>query len=160
MKTSLVPVISRSPFLQQAFTLVEVTLAIGVVSFAVLGLLGLVPMGLIAVRESSQQVAYSHILRKVGSDLTTIDRAGVAAYLQEQRYFDPDGRAVAENDANRVYVTSFSSGALRFPGSEKLEGVEDHTRIVVTIAKRPSGAGGEAAGATFRTSLALPDFKR
>jgi uncharacterized protein (TIGR02598 family) len=145
-------------FRVQAFTLVEVTLAIGVVSFALLSLLGLVPMGLIAVRESSQQVACSHIVQKVGSDLAMISRDDVAGYIQESRYFDYDGQPVEAGSADAVFVAKFASGTLRYPGSAQLADLKDHTRIEVTIAR--ASAPSDPKAVIFRTSVSLPDSNR
>lgn len=142
----------------EAFTLVEVTLAIGVVSFALLSLLGLVPMGLIAVRESSQQVACSHILQKVASDLAMISRDEAADYIQEARYFDLGGQPVEAGAADAVFVAKFASGTLRYPGSVHLTDLSDHTRIQVTIAR--ASAPSDPGAVVFRTSLSLADSRR
>lgn len=165
MKKSFSPTASRRSGRtrpQNAFSLVEVTLAIGVVSFALLSLLGLVPMGLMAVRESAQQVACSHIVQKLGGDLAMISRDDVAGYVQEPRYFDYDGRPVSSGAGDAVFVANFDAGTLRYPGSDTLDGLNDHTRIVVTIARAQAydAAPNDPQAVVFRTSLSLADSQR
>jgi uncharacterized protein (TIGR02598 family) len=145
---------------KKAFTLVEVTLALGVVSFALLSLLGLVPMGLVAVRESAQQVACSHIVQKLGGDLAMISRDEVAEYISESRFFDANGKPLPAGSEVAVFVAEFDAGTLKYPGSVKLADLRDHTRIVVTIARAQGSGSSAPAAVVFRTSLSLASSKR
>jgi type II secretory pathway pseudopilin PulG len=54
---------------QRAFSLVEVTLALGVMAFCLVAVLGLLPVGLANNRNSIQQTAATSILSSVAADL-------------------------------------------------------------------------------------------
>lgn len=57
---------------QRAFSLVEVVLAIGVVSFAMMAMVGVLPVGLRSAQESHSQVAMANIARQLQGELQQI----------------------------------------------------------------------------------------
>ncbi|MFZ4774931.1 MAG: hypothetical protein ACOYM3_06200 [Terrimicrobiaceae bacterium] len=58
-------------FTSSAFSLVEVTLAIGVASFALIAVLGLLPVGLKSVKNANEQAAAANVLNAVACSLRT-----------------------------------------------------------------------------------------
>src|SRR5687768_5119038 len=62
---------------RQGFTLVEVTLAIGVVSFAMIAMLGLLPVGLTTFQEASTLSVRSQIAQALASEVGRTDYANV-----------------------------------------------------------------------------------
>lgn len=52
-----------------AFSLVEVVLALGVISFAIVGIMGLFPVAMRTGQESQRETRATHIARKIYSDL-------------------------------------------------------------------------------------------
>jgi uncharacterized protein (TIGR02598 family) len=58
---------------KSAFTLVETILAIGIVAFAMLPILGLVPVGLSNLREAVSFTAESQILQSLSNDILLTD---------------------------------------------------------------------------------------
>ena len=52
-----------------AFSLIEVVLALGVVSFAIVGIMGLFPVAMRAGQESQRETRATHIARQIYSDL-------------------------------------------------------------------------------------------
>jgi type II secretory pathway pseudopilin PulG len=56
----------------RGFSLVEVTLALGLVAFALISLLGLLPVGLNTVRESSDQRDGMNILSALDADIRNV----------------------------------------------------------------------------------------
>lgn len=52
-----------------AFSLVEVTLALGIVSFAMISVLGLLPVGLKTVRNANEQAAAANVLNAIAGSL-------------------------------------------------------------------------------------------
>jgi uncharacterized protein (TIGR02598 family) len=89
------------------FSLVEVTLALGVAAFCLIALVGLLPLGLQTNQSSISQTAAASLLSSVVADL----RATPKTSLTSQQYditfgtakvlfFDGEGRAVTPTDPN------------------------------------------------------------
>jgi uncharacterized protein (TIGR02598 family) len=113
---------SRRPGrLSAAFTLIEAVLAIGVVSFAMMGILGLVPVGLATFRNAMNLTVESAIVQELSGELQRTDFTNLAA--TNLRY-NEQGVRVAANDARQeiysVEVTSpqpLESGNLVAPSA-------------------------------------------
>lgn len=89
---------SRTRF--QAFSLVEVTLALGIISFGLIAIMGLVPRGLGIVKDSADEAAALNILSSVSSDIQCIDSNATASATYQipvqsvnsgKGYFDING---------------------------------------------------------------------
>lgn len=108
----------------QAFSLVEVTLALGIISFGLIAIMGLVPKGLGIVKESADEAAALNILSAVSSDLQCVGSnttASVSYQIPVQSvnsgkgYFDSDGNwlgnsATVSSDvpSDAVYALSWT----------------------------------------------------
>lgn len=55
-----------------AFSLIEVTIALGIIAFAMIVIMGLLPAGMSTVRESSEESAATNILAAVAADIRNI----------------------------------------------------------------------------------------
>ena len=113
----------------QAFSLVEVTLALGIISFGLISIMGLIPMGLGIVKESAHEAAALNILSSVSSDLqcvgsnttnSAIYQIPVNSVNSGKRYFDIDGNwlgisATISSDA-AVYALSWTIQARSLQG--------------------------------------------
>jgi hypothetical protein len=77
----------RSPPETDAFSLVEITLAIGVSAFCLIALLGLVPIALKTQHASVQQTTANQVLSQVAADLRASVRypPGLAQQLNDQQ---------------------------------------------------------------------------
>jgi uncharacterized protein (TIGR02598 family) len=114
---------------QAAFSLVEVTLALGVAAFCLIGVFGLVPVGVQTNRNATSQTAATNILASVVSDIRASPPGqGLSAKYRINRskgsfttlYFDGQGQATTSNVANsryRLYVkiTSNVSAGVVYP---------------------------------------------
>lgn len=112
------PLHARRP---RAFSLVEVVLAIGVVSFAMMAVLGTLPVGLKSSQESRGQVATANIARQIQGELQQISfRADSADTLTMQNladtpfYFTLEGTRTEASQA--YYVASFAVTGVSLPG--------------------------------------------
>ena len=104
-----------------AFSLVEVVLAIGVVSFAMMAVLGTLPVGLKSSRESRGQVATANIARQIQGELQQISfRTDSADTLTVQNladtpfYFTLEGTRTGADQA--YYIASFAVADVSLPG--------------------------------------------
>jgi uncharacterized protein (TIGR02598 family) len=61
------------------FTLIEVTLALGVASFAMLAIFGLLPAGLLSSQTSTQQTLATNIASAIIADMTQVPSASAIA---------------------------------------------------------------------------------
>jgi uncharacterized protein (TIGR02598 family) len=108
---------SRRIHFSAGFSLVEVTLALGVAAFCLIALFGLLPLGIQTNQSSISQTAAASVLSSVFADLRVTPKTsltspqyditfGTAKFL----YFDSEGRAVTPTDPNatpryRVTIT-------------------------------------------------------
>lgn len=117
------------------FSLIEVTLAIGIVSFALLAIIGVLPIGLVNAQQSIRQTTYSHMISRISSDLSLVP----FSELSEGRdiYFDSDGlqMASAENATFCADIRPGQQGAA-YPGSERLDDLQAHLKNVTVSIKR------------------------
>ena len=91
------------------FSLVEVTLALGIVGFAFVTLLGLVPSGLNIFRQSVDATVGSQIIQRISNDVQQADfdtLPATAATGPVLSYFDEQGGSVAKDSLSRVYDVS------------------------------------------------------
>ncbi len=80
------------------FTLVEVTIAIGIISFALLGLIGLLPAGLGALRDSVEQSMNAQIVRRISGDLVVrsfASRTDFSSFSGATLFFDEEAQLLA-----------------------------------------------------------------
>ena len=93
----------RSPRQRKAaasgFSLVEVTLALGIISVSLLSLIGLLPAGLGVLRESMESTVHAQIVQRIASELVTTDFAGlcdeILSFDQEGQMLDDQSKAAA-----------------------------------------------------------------
>jgi uncharacterized protein (TIGR02598 family) len=135
---------------RSAFSLIEVTIAIGIVSFALVTLLGVVPIGLMASQEAQQQTARSQIIKQISSDLGMMPFAKIPDYIASNQYYDYNGsRSGATND--RIFVATMTNASPSYPGSTNLSGLDERLIRVVIKIRRIA----ESTNADSRTTLAI-----
>lgn len=89
------------------FTLIETVLAIGVVSFAMISILGLVPVGLGTFRKAMNLTVESSIVQSVSGDVLRTDYTNLAA---TNLYFDEQGVVAAGGaDAKSIYTVEVAA---------------------------------------------------
>ena len=91
------------------FTLIEVTFALGVMSFAFVGLLGLIPAGLQSFRSAIDTSVRSQIVQRVSSEAMQTDFDLLVSSSPADRYFDDQGAEVSPQRSTyqvRVSVAS------------------------------------------------------
>lgn len=98
---------SRRIHFSAGFSLVEVTLALGVTAFCLLALFGLLPLGLQANQNSISQTAAASVLSSVIADLRATSKTSLTSSQYDitfgatkSLYFDDEGRVVTPTDPN------------------------------------------------------------
>jgi uncharacterized protein (TIGR02598 family) len=98
---------SRRRYRAVGFSLVEVTLALGIAAFCLIALFGLLPLGIQTNQSSISQTAAASVLSSVVADLRATPKTGLTSQQFEITfgtakilYFDGEGRAVAATDVS------------------------------------------------------------
>jgi uncharacterized protein (TIGR02598 family) len=93
-----------------AFSLVEVTIALGVAGFCLIAVFGLLPVGVQTNRNAIAQTAATSILVSVAADLratpsaaSTSPQYGIAFGADSTLYFDGEGEFTTAMDAHSRY---------------------------------------------------------
>lgn len=112
-----------SPRRLKAFSLVEVVLAIGVVSFAMMAVLGTLPVGLKSSQQSRSQVATANIARQLQGELQQIsfntksaDTLTVENLADNSYYFTLEGTKTETDATDAYYEAKFEVNTVSAPG--------------------------------------------
>jgi uncharacterized protein (TIGR02598 family) len=102
------------------FTLIEVTIALGLVSFALVGLMGMLPVGLSNFREAMEIQTQTRIAQQIAAELqltpfqTISDGTFQTAF---PRFYNDEGTPVTA--AESIFtVTAAAPGNLELPGPQ------------------------------------------
>lgn len=82
---------------KRAFSLVEVTLAIGIIAFAFVAIFGLVPIGLGSFRAALDTSVRAQIAQRLATEAQQTDFDTLLKDAKRLRYFDDEGTEVSEN---------------------------------------------------------------
>ncbi len=92
-----------------AFSLVEVVLALGVVSFSLVALIGMLPVGLSNFRQAIEIQTQAQIVQQIATELQLAKYSDLSSGGYQSgfpRYFDAEGAAVAE--PSKLYTVTAS----------------------------------------------------
>jgi len=89
---------------ERGFTLVEVLLALGIVSFAFMALCGMLPVGLKTYRDAMDATCRANIVRVISAELAQAPYATIDAWNGQERFFSDQGLEVASAAAARFRV--------------------------------------------------------
>jgi uncharacterized protein (TIGR02598 family) len=102
---------------RRGFSLVEVTIALGITAFAVTAMLGMLPVGLGSLRQSANDMAKAQILKSIGAQLVVADSGTLfgASATPIEAWFDFEGQPVAQSKDPHYYVLATRTNTI-FPG--------------------------------------------
>ncbi|HEY8966517.1 MAG TPA: Verru_Chthon cassette protein B [Candidatus Methylacidiphilales bacterium] len=105
----------------RAFSLVELLFALGIVCFALIPLLGLVPIGLSSFRQAMDINAKALIFQALASesqllDYTSVTNAGSTYSQSFPRYYDGTGVRLDASDPGAAFKVSMDHAACAVPG--------------------------------------------
>lgn len=102
-----------------AFSLVEVIIALSIISVSVVSVVGVMPMCLGSMREAVDQTAKAQIVERVADEVMLTPFSGLAAYAAKSPfYFDDQGTLQAAKDGKTRYEVKVTNAPANFPGSE------------------------------------------
>lgn len=115
--------VRRKPGCTRAFSLVEVTIAVGIVSFSMLAVMGLLPVGLKTLHDSSTQYATATIAQQIVSDLQLMPFTAsasnpgysISAMNGKMNYYTVAGTRTT-TAADSFFTVTFSTNSPALPG--------------------------------------------
>lgn len=143
------------------FSLVEVTLAIGIISFSLLTVLGLMPVGLTTLRQATEQTIESQIVQKIGSEVQLTSYSKLAANFSGKTFYYSDqgdylGSSPASVPADTRYRAVATLSNSVFPGSTNAPSALSDSLVTMRI-DIVRVSGGAAAKNTNSYSLQIPN---
>jgi uncharacterized protein (TIGR02598 family) len=123
---------------REAFSLVEVVLAVGVAAFALVALLGLLPAGLKTFKGSMNTAVGSQIAQRVFNDMQVSDWSNISNTV---RFFDEQGTETASNALNCIYWAQVSTTNASNGNSTSIMGniSTNLLTLKVIVANNPGG---------------------
>lgn len=136
----------------RAFTLVETVLAIGIVSFAFVAILGMLPCGLQVFRKAMDTSMEGQMVQHIVGRISQTPYAEISQYEGNSFWFDDAGNFVSERSPGCIYSASIAiTPQPVLPGSG---GRADGGLTGVTITFRRMGEAATGASKTFVTYIA------
>jgi uncharacterized protein (TIGR02598 family) len=98
--------------------LVEVTIALGVFAFAVLGLMGMLPIALQTHRDAKNDTVLSQIKQRLAAEVLLTDGAHLTEIFKNAyKCYDDEGREIDTNAPNIVYRSKIELQPFQIPGT-------------------------------------------
>jgi len=108
-----------------AFSLVEVAIALGISSFAIVTIMGMIPVGLSTMREARDYTVEAQIKRRISSEAAMYPFDRLADYANgSDLLFTQDGtqQTGSGTDALTRYAVSIKETNVAYPGSSLVAG--------------------------------------
>lgn len=132
---------------QRGFSLVEVILAIGLITFAMLVIFSVLPVGYASLQDSSRQIVETEIFNMVGAELDSTARSQLTNYQGTRFpiYLDSEGEEQSAA-SNAVFIVRC--------GSPVADANPELSRVTVAIGfHQDPGATNSSAKSSKRTFL-------
>lgn len=121
----------------RGFSLIEVVLCIGIVAFAFLAILGLLPTGLTTFRQAIDHTLGAQIVQRLVGDAQQTDFPTlIAATAPYRRYFDDQGHEVAA-DKDYLYTAEISVVAPTTLPSTSTPPTSSLATVTIKLANNP-----------------------
>lgn len=133
---------SRPLAFRRGFSLVEVTLAMGILAFSMLTVLGLMPVGLSTMRRAMDSTVETQIVRQIGGEvlLTPYSRLGDIVGAAPRCFDDNGQEQESETAATRFWVTLLRPDSV-YPGSTNANALTSSlSAIQVRVVRGPSAS--------------------
>ena len=120
-----------------AFSLVEVVLAIGIVAFAFVAILGLLPVGMTTFRQAMDTATGSQIIQRVINEAQQTDFPTLIKEPRLERYFDDQGNEV-ESLPESIYTVEVRVAAItQLPAESNLGESPSLATVMVKVVNNP-----------------------
>jgi len=137
----------------RGMTLVEVTICLGLVSFGLISVLGLLPTGLITLRDARDASARSSYLQTISAEYLSLSFADVPS--SNTFFFDRDGQPVDSSSSSQLYKVAVESLTPVYPNQPT--GVENRLRRLRVTSWQLNSAGVTNGRAPHIQALQIAD---
>ena len=115
------------------FSLVEVTLAVGLTSFALLAIVGMMPVGMTTMRQAIDSTVESQITREMRTKVQQVPFSALSSMFSGREFFFAESGAPTTKDGwDRRYTVRTAIEEPAYPGSEKA-GADSLSSIAIEI---------------------------
>ncbi len=116
----------------KGFSLIEVTLALGVTAVALVTLLGMVPVGLNTFRTSIETTVRTDITRRIIADLQQTPFASISNSTKDY-FFTDEGIPTTNRTADSIFKVNYTaSSGVSFPGNSTTAALKKITVLFYT----------------------------
>jgi uncharacterized protein (TIGR02598 family) len=92
---------------RSAFSLIEVTISLGIVAFAMVPIIGLVSTGMTSLRHSMDETVRGEIVRKVSGEASRVSYSKLSGEFQDKTfYFDDEGVQQSSSNVSTIFVAT------------------------------------------------------
>lgn len=150
---------ARKDSRKAAFSLVEVTLAIGIVSFVVVSILGTFSVGLATIHDAKNDMTHAQIVAQVSSTVLQTPFDQVDAYAGTSPfYFDQTGKQLPSvtGALYSVKLVAVAGGATTYPGASATLSSSAKTVQITVSTVRPGTSTAMTNAPVTRSSLIVP----
>lgn len=132
----------RGALTRRAFSLVEVTIAIGIVAFAFVALVGVLPVGLQTFRRAVDASVGAQITQRIINDIQQTDfdvlmDGHTSPFLAAPRYFDDQGSEVTAPSAAVYHVKTWVKPSTDLPGNPSTASNGKLATVTIQIVNNP-----------------------
>jgi uncharacterized protein (TIGR02598 family) len=92
--------------IRRGFTLVEVTISLGIVAFAMVSLVGMLPAGLSNFRGAMSQTVEAQIVQALSEDIVLTDFSHLQKFTGQKFTYDNRGVATLPSDGMTLYTAT------------------------------------------------------
>ncbi len=142
-----------------AFSLVEVTLAIGIVSFVVVSILGTFSVGLTTIHDAKNDMSHAQIVAQISSTVLQTPFDQVDAYASAgPYYYDQTGRQLTSvtGALYSVKLVVVPGGTATYPGAASTLSSSAKTVQITVSTIRPGTSTAMTNAPVTRSSLIVP----
>jgi len=125
----------------EGFSLVEVVLAIGIISFGLISMMGLLPSGLQAFRSSMERTVSAQVAQAIMGEAKQKDFTNLTSAAATYRYFTQEGVETLSRPEGIYTAEVTLTNQVGVPGSGSAQFTNRSLALVrVRIAHNPAGA--------------------
>lgn len=92
MTGKITKLLGRKTCARRGFSLIEVTIALGIVVFAGITVIGVIPVGLLILRDAMNDTAESQIVQSITNDIVLTNYSDLVNY--SKRFYDVEGMPI------------------------------------------------------------------
>lgn len=102
--------------LRCGFSLVEVAIAMGIITFSLVSVMGLLPIGLSSFRDATESTIESQIISQISSETSLMPFHELPDYVGASPYYFDDEGSQVRSEAEAIYQAQVKLKTPNYPG--------------------------------------------